>query len=386
MYAAHLSHVITEDISDHLPCLLSLPYLSASQKDPVMIKKRRLNKKAIASIKHDLQSIIYSDIVDVNEAFNELHESVLGAINKNVPERTLRKKSVQHDEPWIMPGICNSLRKQRKLYKEINSPGVATCKHVAYKSYKKELQQIIRKSKELFYSQQCIDFKNNTRKLWNIINSVVKKTSNKQCVINQLKVGSVVFTSGIDIANELGKYFSGIGKELAMNLSGSKISIDDYIDKIPIESGSLFLYLTNNIEVMKITQNLANKRSSGYDGISNILLKDILPIILDRLVAIFNRSLQDGNFPDHMKHADVIPLHKSKCKQERNNYRPILLLLTMSKLLEKIIYKRTYQFLENTNQLYVSQYDFRSKHSCEHMVSELLSEIIMGHEWKRKTV
>ena len=112
MYAGHLSHVITEDISDHLPCLLSLPYLTASQKDSVMIKKRRLNKKAIASIKNDLQSIIYSDIIDVNEAFNELHDSVLGAINKNAPERTLRKKSVQHDEPWITPGICNSLRKQ----------------------------------------------------------------------------------------------------------------------------------------------------------------------------------------------------------------------------------------------------------------------------------
>ena len=87
-----------------------------------------------------------------------------------------------------------------------------------------------------------------------------------------------------------------------------------------------------------------------------------------------------------MKHADVTPLHKLKCKQERNNYRPISLLLTMSKLLEKIIYKRTDQFLENTNQLYVSQYGFTSKQSCEHVVSELLSEIIKGHEWKRKTV
>ena len=144
---------------------------------------------------------------------------------------------------------------------------------MAYKLYKKEPQRIIRKSKELFYSQQCIDFKNNTRKLWNIINSVVKKTSNRQCVIDQLKIGSVELTSGIDITNELGKYFSGIGKELAMNLSGSKISIDDYIDKIPIESGGLLLYPTNNIKVMKITQKLANKRSSGYDGISNILLK-----------------------------------------------------------------------------------------------------------------
>ena len=193
-------------------------------------------------------------------------------------------------------------------------------------------------------------------------------------------------TSGHDIANELGKYFSGIGKELALNIPGSKKSVDDYIAKIPNQTASLFLYPTNNTEVMRIAQKLANKKSSGYDGISNILLKEILPVILDQLVDIFNMSLQSGQFSNCMKHADVTPLFKSKFKQERNNYQPISRLLTLSKLLEKIIYKRTYQFLENSNQLYVSQYGFRSNHSCEHVVSELLSEIIKGHEWKKKTV
>ena len=42
----------------------------------------------------------------------------------------------------------------------------------------------------------------------------------------------------------------------------------------------------------------------------------------------------------------------------------------------KIIYKRTYSFLENTGQLYNSQYGFRQGHSCENAISELLAEII----------
>ena len=58
--------------------------------------------------------------------------------------------------------------------------------------------------------------------------------------------------------------------------------------------------------------------------------------------------MQEGLFPEDMKQADVIPLHKSKEKHIGNNYRPISLLVTVSKILEKIIYARSYNFLCNT--------------------------------------
>ena len=44
------------------------------------------------------------------------------------------------------------------------------------------------------------------------------------------------------------------------------------------------------------------------------------------------------------------------------------------------MYKRTYNFLEQTGQLYNSQYGFRTGHSCENAVSELLAEIIQGNQ------
>ena len=49
-----------------------------------------------------------------------------------------------------------------------------------------------------------------------------------------------------------------------------------------------------------------------------------------------------------MKSADVIPLYKAKERHNVTNYRPISLLITVSKILEKIIYRRTYSFLQNT--------------------------------------
>ena len=50
------------------------------------------------------------------------------------------------------------------------------------------------------------------------------------------------------------------------------------------------------------------------------------------------------------------------------------------------MYKRVYQFLEKTGQIFPSQYGFRSSHSCETAVSELLSTIIKGKEQGLYTV
>ena len=80
---------------------------------------------------------------------------------------------------------------------------------------------------------------------------------------------------------------------------------------------------------------------------------------------IFNKSMEEGVFPTEIKKADTVPLYKSKAKDDKNNYRPISLLLTVSKLLEKIMYSRTYNFLTKFNQIYNSQYGFRKGHSCQ---------------------
>ena len=140
----------------------------------------------------------------------------------------------------------------------------------------------------------------------------------------------------------------------------------------------MFLHPTIRQEILTLINNLPNKTSSGYDNISNNLLKSISTQIIVPLEIIFNKSIEEGIFPSNMKKADIVPLYKSKDKQECSNYRPISLLITLSKLLEKVIYKRVYHFLEKTGQIYPSQYGFGTSHSCKNAVCELLSTIIKG--------
>ena len=87
-----------------------------------------------------------------------------------------------------------------------------------------------------------------------------------------------------------------------------------------------------------------------------------------------------------MKKADVVLLHKCKGRDQSTNYRLISLLIMISKLLEKVMYKHTYKFLEKHERIYHSQYSFRSNHSCKQAIGELLSCITKGKELNKSTL
>ena len=109
-------------------------------------------------------------------------------------------------------------------------------------------------------------------------------------------------------------YFPAVGTKYAKNIKKSSCGISEYLAKINRNDKSLFFTPTNQVQIEKIIGNLPNRNSSGYDEISNKLLKLLKKEISIPLELIFNRSLETGIFPNKMKHAEVVPLYKSKSR------------------------------------------------------------------------
>ena len=144
------------------------------------------------------------------------------------------------------------------------------------------------------------------------------------------------------------------------------------------------LCTTNKIK--RLVENLPSKTSSGHDDISNKLLKEICEPLLPALDYIVNESLKLGIFPTIMKLAEVVPLFKSGKSEIVGNYRPISLLMTISKVLENVVYNRVYTFLTDTGQIYECQYGFRTNHSCEHAIGQLVAHVIKILEVGKDTI
>ena len=92
---------------------------------------------------------------------------------------------------------------------------------------------------------------------------------------------------------------------------------------------------------------------------------------------MINQSLFTGIFPTKLKHAIVSPIYKGKNSdpQDFSNYRPISLLPTLSKIIEKVVQAQLYHYM-NSNKLFTnSQYGFRTNHSTEHAAVEFVDRV-----------
>jgi len=83
-----------------------------------------------------------------------------------------------------------------------------------------------------------------------------------------------------------------------------------------------------------------------------------------------------GTFPTRLKYAIVKPLLKKGDKENTANYRPISLLTSFSKVLEKIIYERLLKHIETNNILAIEQFGFRTSSSTEKASYKLIDDIL----------
>ena len=379
------STIIIDDISDHFPCILTLKNYNNTY-SPTLRSTRRINSCTVNRMISSLSKINWTESLNnknATESFTVFHNILTSTINKYAPEQLVKDKLIKYTCPWMSKGYRKSLLKSKRLYaKSLTNPSL----ELEYKTYMTALRKCKRKLKISYYQSKCIEFRNNGKKMWELINKINGKCSDKTCIIDKLSVNNIKYTKGKDIANTFAKYFSTVGKDFANKTMPPQTPLSDYVKKIQKNSKTMYFKPASVEEVSKVISGLKAKTSSGYDNISNKLLKWLHPVIIVPLTEIINRSMCEGCFPDSMKIADTIPLYKAKERDNTSNYRPISLLLTLSKILEKIVHKRTVNFLDSNNIIYNSQYGFREKHSTTDAVMELTTEILKAKENHQKTI
>ena len=97
---------------------------------------------------------------------------------------------------------------------------------------------------------------------------------------------------------------------------------------------------TNENDIVNIINGLPSKTSSGHDFVSCKLIKEVRYIVAPPISIAVNQTIHTGIFPDRLKIAKVIPLFKNGNNSLFENYRPISLLPSISKIFEKIFFNQ----------------------------------------------
>ena len=133
-----------------------------------------------------------------------------------------------------------------------------------------------------------------------------------------------------DIANVMNTYFCEVGANLSKHI---KQPSNVCVKPIVRNTKTIFILPTNTVEISKII-NVLKEETRGVDGINAKTIKTIAPHIVIPLQHIFNLSIEHAIWPDSLKSAEILPIHKAKAKSDISNYRTISLISNIAKVLK----------------------------------------------------
>lgn len=195
----------------------------------------------------------------------------------------------------------------------------------------------------------------NPKEMWNNVNSIVFNKQKANNSIPAIKTVNSLSTDKKIIANTLNNFFKNSGKLLFDKIPPT-------INNLPTTSAaiaeSMVLFQTR-IEEITAKINKLKKSKSLKDYISTCALKKHSRKLAPILSNLINDCLANETFPDDLKCSRIVPIFKDNDPCDPNNYRPISILPSLSKIFESVICDRLNSFLNKHKVIHPNQFGFQ---------------------------
>jgi len=384
------NYVLMDSITDHLPLLHSINKNENNSRNRNNYKEyRKFSEEETIHFKLLLINAQWDSVFEAescNQKWDAFFTQFDNIFNHAFPIHRSKINKPKWDDPWITPEIKSKLKKESKLYtRKIKSK--SRNDDINHRSFKKNLEKEIRVAKNNYYDKFFNENEKNPKKTWSKINSMLNKPQKSKEKINEIIINNQSITNEKEIASHFNRFFVSVGSSLADSLVIDRTAQREYIENIENSGLNKPKFNFNPItipQLIKIAKKIKNKKSHGPDMVPTFIAKATciaLPGILQHLI---NSSLSSGVVPNRLKMATIIPLFKKGDSCSMNNYRPISLLNSFSKLLEKCASVQLINHLESHNLLFLNQFGFRNHSSTTHAMLCLMNKLEKSFKNKSK--
>uniref|UniRef100_A0A1X7SUM2 Reverse transcriptase domain-containing protein n=1 Tax=Amphimedon queenslandica TaxID=400682 RepID=A0A1X7SUM2_AMPQE len=363
--------VISPDIfplSDHLTLSFSLRSHMAN------VEKPRISDKFLNFAKADYVGMcdflldwdfsVCLQSTDVNFVWEEIKFAINEAISNYVPVSTVTKRF--HNLPkWFSSNLRNQINRHRTLLRRYRSRP-SSLLQARVSSSRHMLDRDIASAKSSFIDQLLTKDRSN-------FFSYVRSISKQNQLPPKMFLNTDNASSDVGKANLFNKFFHSVFSAKPASNSQSSSTSDTALTDIDISISDTFSVLSK----------LDPTKAVGIDGISPRLLRACATPLCVPLHHLFNLSLIQASLPSEWKVHKITPIYKSGDRSSVCNYRPISLLCTISKVLEKLIYNAVSEFLVEA--FSSSQFGFLAGRSTLQQLLVFLADLHQNMENKVMT-
>lgn len=310
----------------------------------------------------------------IDQLVSKLNDTIMVAQQSSVPLITPTRYALN-----LTPEIKQKIKMRNDIKRQSQRPQNYNIRHLLkhhLNFLNKEIQDDINEISNTNYNHMLstIPHDGQNKRLW----QTSKFLKNRDRFMPPLKVPNGLAMSSEEKANTLADQFvENHTNPLATdNISFTrhvKNTTNRFISRSVNDSDVEFV---DTDETMVMIRKLKNSKAPGLDKVHNCLIKNLPPVAVLLLTLIINSCLKLSYFPDTWKHAKVIAIKKpGKPASKPLSYRPISLLSSLSKLLERAILSRVNDHLIAHDIIPEQQHGFRSQYSTVTQLHKLTTHM-----------
>ena len=347
-------------LSDHCPVLCNIQLRQLRQQTREQIAVQDYARTDFEAMRADLWLQPLRECIDgascMESAWHSWHSYANENIQGHLAMRTLKPRRKQTTKPWFTAQHKRMHRNKTRIFK-LAQRTKALEDWIAYKMVRNALTNSLKRSKSLYFEELCsrIDRDKNCYKWWAEAKKIAQ-ISKKRATIPTLVDDCGDAACDSSKAEALARCFkSQFSPNPSFDPCATTLPPAQFTPDLQFQLPNITLHV-----VFRKLRTLPKHKSVGGD-ITNIILREVAPVITQSLCHLFNTSLRLGQLPSDWKLATVIPIYKENGKPaEPASYRPISLLPAIAKILDVIIAEHLTSFLNRQGLITDHQYGFVS--------------------------
>ena len=368
------SGIIETSITDHYSIYLIVPEFKKTINEPNTFQYRLNNYNCQRKFNFYLKHFGINDVLNnqiAESAYEQFYKIFQDSYDKSFPikTKTITIKNIQ--KPWVTETLISKIKRRDNLNKLANKKKID---RTVYTEFRNNLTTELRQAKTNYYEDQFEMNANNTKKTWEVINSVIK--SKKEYPKVKLTDEEENYIVETEIPNKFINYFTNIASKLSSEIQPTQHNASSYLPN-RIDHTLILTPICPN-EVISVIDDLKDNGNKVNTIATSVLVesKHIIAPIICHLIDLF---VQQGYFPENLKLGCITPIYKNGNKTKVNNYRPVCSLSPISKIIEKVINNRMVDFLDDHEILSKTQFGFRKNMGTEtalmHYIDHLQNEL-----------